>query len=72
VWSLPAFKIGTTIASPHFDGKMLTANLVLHVEFKILVAVNMKMAVLWVVTLCSLVEVYQCFRQRQQVPPKHW
>jgi hypothetical protein len=32
------------------------------VGFEVLMAVSMKMAVFWVVALCSLVEVYQHFR----------
>jgi hypothetical protein len=32
------------------------------IGFKVLTAVSAKMAVLWVVAPCSLVEVYQCFR----------
>jgi hypothetical protein len=56
------------------------------VGFEVLMAVSMKMAVFWVVVLCSLVEVYRRFRGtcrlhhqgdsspwwwRQQVPLKH-
>jgi hypothetical protein len=32
------------------------------VGFEVLTAASMKMVVFWVVMLCSLVEVYQCFR----------
>jgi hypothetical protein len=32
------------------------------VGFEVLTAASMNMAVFWVVTPCSLVEVYQCFR----------
>jgi hypothetical protein len=31
-------------------------------EIQVLTAASMKMAVLWVVAPCSLVEVYRCFR----------
>jgi hypothetical protein len=31
-------------------------------RIEVLMAASMKMAVFWVVALCSLVEVYQCFR----------
>jgi hypothetical protein len=35
---------------------------IIHVEFEVLTAASMKMAVFWVVAPCSLVEVYQRFR----------
>jgi hypothetical protein len=45
-----------TVVSKHLD--KFNGNL----KFQILMAVSIQMAGFWVVTICSLVEVYRCFR----------
>jgi hypothetical protein len=47
----------------HEDMNFLPVNYMFSpVGFEVLMAASMKMAVIWVVAMCSLVEVYQCFR----------
>jgi hypothetical protein len=40
----------------------MTVEVYMLAGFGVLMVANMKMAIFWVVTVCSLVEVYQCFR----------
>jgi hypothetical protein len=56
-----AFRLGKTNRI-YFDLRVVTIVMIISVGFEVLTAVSAKMAVLWVVAPCSLVEVYQRFR----------